>query len=186
MSEGHAMDRLIWIDLEMSGLLPDKDRILEVAMILTDDKLKVVAESPSWAVRQTPELLEGMDEWNRRTHEKSGLMKRCLESSLDEKAVEELSLDFLREHKVPEGKSPMCGNSICQDRRFLYAHMPRFEAFFHYRNFDVSSVKMAAQLKDPKLMFHKRAAHTAAADIRESIDEMQYYLRHMLSDGAGD
>ena len=175
--------RLIWVDLEMSGLHPDQDRVLEVALVVTDVRLAILAESPSWALRQPDWVLDSMDSWNTKMHKASGLTDRCRASSLDEKSVEQLALDFLKRH-AEAGESPMCGNSICQDRRFLFRYLPRLERFFHYRQFDVSTLKIVAQLFRPSICdgFKKQNAHTAASDIRESIEEMRYYLRNMLKD----
>ncbi len=172
---------LIWVDMEMTGLSPDSDRVIEVAAIITDSELNELAVSPAYAVRQTKETMDRMDAWNRGTHGKSGLTQRVLESAYDETQVETLMLEFLREW-VPAGKSPMCGNSVCQDRRFMARHMPRLEAFFHYRNLDVSTLKELCKRWQPEVAkgFQKRSAHTALADIRESIDELKYYRTHFL------
>ena len=172
---------LIWLDLEMSGLNPDSDRILELACAVTDERLRIIAESPSWAIRQPDSLLEKMDEWNTSTHTKSGLIARVRASSLTEAAVESLALDFLRAH-VDDNCSPLCGNSICQDRRFLFRYMRRLEIFFHYRNFDVSTLKIVAQRWRPEVVkgFSKGGKHEALSDVRESIDEMRYYLERLI------
>lgn len=178
-------ERLIWIDLEMSGLNPQRDRILELACAITDGDLRVIAESPSWALSQPSEVLDGMDKWNSSVHAKSGLIDRVRASSLSEAEVETLALDFVSGF-VGTGESPMCGNSICQDRRFLFRFMPRLEAHFHYRNFDVSVFKEAARRWRPELAkgFSKESKHEALLDVRESIEEMRYYLgRFIVADG---
>ena len=175
--------RLIWIDLEMSGLSPEKDKILEVALIITDNRLNVLAESEEWAVFQPDEVLDGMSAWNLRTHGESGLIDRCRAAQQQEAQVERAAIKFLGKW-AGKGVSPMCGNSICQDRRFLARHMPALERYFHYRNFDVSSFKIAAQLRHPALAQQvkegKRATHQAMDDIRASIDEMRLYIDNML------
>ncbi|GAB4178453.1 MAG: oligoribonuclease [Wenzhouxiangellaceae bacterium] len=172
--------RLIWIDLEMSGLDTRRDTILEIATVVTDAELEVIAEGPNLAIRTPAEVLSAMDDWNQRTHGESGLIKRCLESEIDMGRAERLTLQFLAEH-VPAGTSPMCGNSICQDRRFLARQMPELEAYFHYRNLDVSTIKELARRWAPELEagFVKQAGHQALADVRESIEELRYYRRFM-------
>ena len=177
--------RLVWVDMEMTGLSPESDRIIEVAAIVTDSHLNVLAESEAIAVRQTREVMDAMDAWNRSTHGKSGLTERVLASSIDEARAEERMLAFLRPW-VPSGRSPMCGNSICQDRRFMAKWMPRLEAFFHYRNLDVSTLKELAKRWAPDVAksFSKRSAHTALADIRESIDELRHYRERFIVGGA--
>lgn len=174
-------DALIWIDLEMTGLDPDNDRIIEVATIVTDAKLNVVAEGPVLAVHQSDAVLNGMDEWNTRTHNATGLVERVKASSLDETAAQQQTIDFLREY-VGKNKSPMCGNSICQDRRFLARTMPELEAWFHYRNLDVSSIKELIRRWRPELLsgFSKKGTHKALDDIRESIEELKYYRDHFI------
>jgi oligoribonuclease len=171
----------IWVDMEMTGLSPETDRIIEVAAIITDGELNELAVSPSYVVRQPKEIMDSMDAWNRGTHGKSGLTQKVLESEFDEAAVQEQMLDFLRQWSI-KGKSPMCGNTICQDRRFMARYMPKLEAFFHYRNLDVSTLKELCKRWQPAIAkgFEKRSAHTALADIRESIDEMRYYRQHFL------
>ena len=173
---------LVWIDLEMTGLLPDSDRIIEIAVVVTDPQLTVRVEGPVFAVHQSDAVLDGMDNWNRGTHGKSGLTARVRASAIDEAAAEMQVIAFLKQY-VPEGKSPMCGNSICQDRRFLARHMPRLEAYFHYRNVDVSTLKELARRWKPAVLdgFKKAQAHTALADIHESIDEMLHYRQHLLA-----
>ncbi len=172
---------LIWIDLEMTGLDPINDRIIEVATIVTDGELNVVAEGPVLAVHQSDEVLAGMDEWNTNTHNKTGLVERVRTSTLDEAEVERQTIAFLSEH-VGKNKSPMCGNSICQDRRFLARYMPELEAYFHYRNLDVSSLKELAKRWKPQILpgFSKKNTHRALDDIRESVDELKYYREHFL------
>lgn len=169
-------NRLIWIDLEMTGLKPDTDRIIEVALVVTDPGLATVAEGPVWAVHQDDAVLDGMDAWNQGTHGKSGLTARVRASALDERTVEAQALAFLREH-VPAKASPMCGNSICQDRRFLARWMPELEDWFHYRNLDVSTLKELARRWQPDLLkgVPKEGKHEALADVYESIAELKYY-----------
>jgi len=173
---------LVWIDLEMTGLFPDRDRIIEIAVVVTDPQLNVRVEGPVFAVHQSDAALDAMDAWNKGTHGRSGLIDRVKASTVDEAQAEALVIDFLKRH-VPANKSPMCGNSICQDRRFLANHMPALEAFFHYRNLDVSTLKELARRWKPDIMagFKKAQAHTALADIHESIDELAYYREHFLS-----
>jgi oligoribonuclease len=173
---------LIWIDLEMTGLLPDQDRIIEVAVVVTDPMLTLRVEGPVFAIHQSDAVLDGMDAWNKGTHGRSGLTERVRTSTVDEAAAEAQVIAFLKQY-VPKGKSPMCGNSICQDRRFLARTMPGLEAFFHYRNLDVSTLKELARRWKPSAMegFKKAQAHTALADIHESIDELLHYRTHLLA-----
>ena len=173
-------NNLIWIDLEMTGLDPDNDSILEIATIVTDKELNVLAEGPELAIRHPLERLEAMDDWNRNQHGRSGLWQRVVESQVDLAAAEALTMEFLVQW-VQGGKSPMCGNSICQDRRFLYRLMPRLERFFHYRNLDVSTIKELARRWAPDVAkgFAKDAAHTALSDVRDSIAELRYYRPFM-------
>ena len=173
--------RLIWVDMEMTGLAPTTDKIIEVAMIITDGELNIVVESPALVVHQDNATLSGMDAWNQATHARTGLIDKVKSSTFDEAAVETSMLAFLREH-VPAKASPMCGNSICQDRRFLARWMPVLEDWFHYRNLDVSTLKELARRWRPDIAkgVSKRGAHTALDDIRESIDEMRYYREHFL------
>ena len=175
-------NNLIWIDMEMTGLLPDSDRILEVAILITDPNLNVVAESPSLVVHQPDEVLAAMDSWNQGVHGKTGLIERVRTSTLDEAEVERLALAFVAEY-VPASASPMCGSSICQDRRFLARWMPKLEAWFHYRNLDVSTLKELVRRWRPDLAkgFLKQGRHEALADIRESIEELRYYRRSAMS-----
>ena len=176
-----ADDRLIWIDLEMTGLRPDSDRIIEVALVVTDASLVTVAEAPVWVVHQSDATLAGMDSWNQGTHGRSGLIDRVKASTMDEATVEAAALAFLREH-VPAKGSPMCGNSICQDRRFMARWMPKLETYFHYRNLDVSTLKELCKRWKPEVAkgFAKKSRHQALADIHESIDELKYYREHFL------
>jgi oligoribonuclease len=171
---------LIWIDLEMTGLDPDTDSIIEIATLITDKELNVLAEGPELAIQTPLERLNAMDEWNRNTHTKSGLWNRCLQSPLALTQAEAQTIDFLS-NWIDANKSPMCGNSICQDRRFLARGMPRLERYFHYRNLDVSTVKELSKRWSPKLLegFSKVGAHTALSDIRESVKELAYYRQHM-------
>ena len=173
---------LIWIDLEMTGLYPDTDRIIEIAVVVTDPQVTVRVEGPVFAVHQSDATLDAMDAWNKGTHGRSGLIDRVKASTVDEAAAEAQVIEFLRRF-VPKGKSPMCGNSICQDRRFLARGMPALEAFFHYRNMDVSTLKELARRWKPEILagFKKAQAHTALADIHESIDELLYYRQHLLA-----
>ena len=173
--------RLIWIDMEMTGLAPDTDRIIEVAIVVTDNDLNIVAESPVLVVHQADTTLAAMDSWNQSTHARTGLIAKVKASTLDETTAETILLQFLREH-VPPRTSPMCGNSICQDRRFLARWMSQLEEYFHYRNLDVSTLKELARRWRPEMArgIAKRGAHTAQADIYESIDELKYYRQHFL------
>ena len=171
---------LIWVDMEMTGLVPETHRVIEIATIVTDTNLAVLAEGPVIAIHQQPAELEAMDEWNTRTHTRSGLVDRVRGSTITEQGATEATLDFLRQW-VPEGKSPMCGNSICQDRRFMARHMPELERFFHYRNLDVSTLKILMQRWRPDLPeAPKQGAHQALEDIRESIEELRHYRTHFL------
>ncbi len=172
---------LVWIDLEMTGLSPERDRIIEIAVVVTDAQLGHRTEGPVFAIHQSDATLDGMDAWNKGTHGRSGLIDRVKASTIDEAAASAQVIEFLKRY-VPAGKSPMCGNSICQDRRFLANHMPELEAFFHYRNLDVSTLKELARRWKPEIMagFKKAQAHTALADIQESIDELAYYREHFL------
>jgi len=174
-------NNLIWIDMEMSGLLPDSDVILELAVVITDANLEILAESPVLVVHQSDEVLDGMDAWNKGTHGKSGLIDKVKASTLDEAAAEDQMIEFLKEW-VPANKSPMCGNSICQDRRFMARYMPKLEDYFHYRNLDVSVFKELARRWKPKVYdgFKKASKHTALADIHESIEELKYYREHFI------
>ncbi|WP_079419193.1 oligoribonuclease [Thiomonas intermedia] len=174
-------DNLIWVDMEMTGLNPDTDRIIEVAVVVTDPQLTVRVEGPVLAIHQSDAVLAGMDAWNQNTHGKSGLTDRVRASTVDEAQASREIMAFLKKH-VPAGKSPMCGNTICQDRRFMARGMPELEAYFHYRNLDVSTLKELARRWRPELVaaFKKQQAHTALADIQESIDELRHYREHFL------
>ena len=172
---------LIWIDLEMTGLYPDTDRIIEIAVVVTDPDLGTRVEGPVFAIHQSDATLDAMDAWNKGTHGRSGLIDRVRASTVDEAAAEAAVIAWLKTY-VPKGKSPMCGNSICQDRRFLAKDMPALEDFFHYRNLDVSTLKELAKRWNPGILagFKKAQAHTALADIHESIDELLHYRQHFL------
>lgn len=174
-------NNLIWLDMEMSGLLPDSDRILELAAVVTDAELNVVAESPVLVVHQSDAVLDGMDAWNKGTHGRSGLIDKVKASTLSESDASLQMIAFLQQY-VPAGKSPMCGNSICQDRRFMARYMPDLESFFHYRNLDVSVFKELARRWKPEIYsgFKKSSRHEALADIYESIDELKYYREHFI------
>ncbi|MGH8041035.1 MAG: oligoribonuclease [Rudaea sp.] len=173
-------DNLIWIDLEMTGLDTDSDSIIEIATVITDKYLNILEEGPEFAIHHETARLEAMDDWNRSQHRKSGLWQRVLDSTLDLPGAEARTMDFLTRW-VPAGKSPMCGNSICQDRRFLHRLMPRLERFFHYRHLDVSTVKELARRWAPDLAkgFTKESTHTALSDVRDSIEELRYYRQFM-------
>jgi oligoribonuclease len=175
---------LVWLDMEMTGLDPDRDRILEIAIVVTDSRLAIVAEGPVVVVRQPDRVLDAMDEWNRSTHGRSGLIDRVRAAGVAEADAEERLLAFLAGH-VPAKASPMCGNSICQDRRFLARWMPRLEAYFHYRNLDVSTLKELIRRWRPELArgIVKQGKHEALADIYESIEELKYYRENFLKVG---
>jgi oligoribonuclease len=175
-------NNLIWIDMEMTGLVPDADRIIEIALLVTDPQLEVLAEGPVLVVHQPDEVLAAMDSWNKGVHGKSGLIDKVKASVLDEATVQARMLEFLAPH-VPAGASPMCGNSICQDRRFLARWMPRLEAYFHYRNLDVSTLKELVKRWKPELAkgLKKEGKHEALADILDSIEELKYYRRTAMS-----
>ena len=172
---------LVWIDMEMSGLNPDTDRVLEIAAVVTDAQLEVLAEGPVLVVHQSDRVLAGMDTWNTATHGRSGLTDRVRASRLVEGEAQQRMIDFLRT-LVPAGRSPMCGNSICQDRRFMARWLPQLEAFFHYRNLDVSTLKELARRWKPDVYraFEKKSRHEALVDIYESIDEMRHYRQHFI------
>lgn len=183
MTGGHLKqkDNLVWIDLEMTGLDPGKNLIIEIATVVTDKHLVVLAEGPSMAIHQSDEALAGMDEWNTTQHTGSGLFERVRNSSTSEREAEQQTLDFLRQYADPSC-SPMCGNSVYQDRRFLSRYMPELAAFFHYRNLDVSSLKILAQLWYPELAarFNKHSTHLALADIHDSIRELRFYREKLF------
>jgi len=172
---------LVWVDMEMTGLDCDNDRIIEVAVVVTDPELNIIAEGPVFAIHQSDETLDKMDNWNKGTHGKSGLIDRVRASTVSEAQAELELIAFLKQY-VPANKSPMCGNSICQDRRFMARGMPKLEAFFHYRNLDVSTLKELCRRWKPELAsgFKKHQKHTALADITESIDELRYYREHFI------
>jgi oligoribonuclease len=177
-------NNLIWVDLEMTGLEPDRDVVIEIATIVTDSDLNTLAEGPVIALHQADGILDNMDEWNTSHHNRSGLVARVKSSQYNEQSATDETIAFLQEW-VPAGASPMCGNTICQDRRFMARHMPQLEEFFHYRNLDVSTLKILMQLWRPELAagFTKSATHLALDDIRESIGEMRYYREHFLNMG---
>jgi oligoribonuclease len=174
-------DNLIWIDLEMTGLNPDHNRIIEIATVITDKDLTVLAEGPVFAIHQPDDVLAAMDEWNTRQHSNSGLTERVRASQVSEQEAEKATLEFIRQH-ADHGASPICGNSICQDRRFLIRHMPDLAAFFHYRNLDVSTLKILAKLWLPEVgnRFEKKSVHLALADIHDSIRELRFYREHLF------
>lgn len=173
--------RLVWVDMEMTGLDPEKERIIEIAVVVTEPDLTLVAEGPVLVIHQSDELLDAMDNWNKATHAKSGLIDKVKASEMDEQQAETRLLEFLSQH-VPAGKSPMCGNTIGQDRRFMVKYMPKLEAFFHYRNLDVSTLKELSLRWKPEVYrsFVKKSRHEALADIYESIDELKHYREHFI------
>lgn len=173
-------DRLIWIDLEMTGLDTGQDSIIEVATVVTDSQLNVLAEGPEFAIAHPLAVLEAMDDWNRAQHTRSGLWKRVVESTVTLGQAEAQTVDFLAQW-LPANASPMCGNSICQDRRFLHRLMPRLEKYFHYRNLDVSTLKELARRWAPTVLegVRKQSAHTALSDVRDSIEELRHYRKHL-------
>jgi oligoribonuclease len=173
---------LVWIDLEMTGLSPENDRIIEIASIVTDAHLNILAEGPVMAVKQTLKRLTEMDNWNTKTHTESGLVKRVRESTIDEKQAEKATIDFISRY-VSGGHSPLCGNSVCQDRRFMAHYMPKLESYLHYRNLDVSSVKELVVRWRPEILegFRKKNTHQAMDDIRESIEELKFYRKTFIN-----
>jgi oligoribonuclease len=174
-------ENLIWIDLEMTGLDPDQNKIIEIATVITDKDLTVLAEGPVFAIHQSDAVLAAMDEWNTRQHANSGLTERVRASTVTEREGERFTLEFIRQY-VDQGASPICGNSICQDRRFLIRHMPELAAYFHYRNLDVSTLKILAKLWLPEVgnRFEKKSVHLALADIHDSIRELRFYREHLF------
>ena len=174
-------NNLIWLDMEMTGLNPDSDRIIELAVVITDSQLNVLAQSPVYAVHQPDSVLDAMDDWNKSTHGRSGLIERVRVSTLSEAEVSAQMLEFLQQY-VPKRSSPMCGNSICQDRRFMARHMPELEAYFHYRNLDVSTLKELCRRWKPEIArgVAKAGRHEALADILESIEELRYYRDNFI------
>ena len=174
---------LIWIDLEMTGLFPERDRIIEIATVVTDANLNILAEGPVFAIHRDDTMIAGMDEWNTRQHNQSGLVKRVQESDVTEAEAEKATIEFLQQY-LDKGKSPMCGNSICQDRRFLYNYMPELASFFHYRNLDVSTLKELAIRWRPQILsgIVKQSKHLALDDIKDSIDELVYYRQHFMKE----
>jgi oligoribonuclease len=187
MSTTRKNDRLVWVDMEMSGLLPETDRILEIAMIVTDGDLNIIAEGPVLVVHQEDAVLDRMDAWNKGTHGRSGLIDKVKASTLSEADVEAACLAFLKQH-VKSSISPMCGNTIHQDRRFMNRYMPKLEAYFHYRNIDVSTIKELCKRWQPEIAkgFSKQQAHTALADIIESVEELRYYREKLFIPTVGD
>lgn len=177
------IDNLIWLDLEMTGLDPEKDRILEIAIVITNTELEVLAEGPVFALHQPDEILKGMDSWNQEHHGASGLIERVKSSRMSEAQAEQEVLNFISQF-VGEGKSPMCGNTIHMDRRFLLRYMPKLESYFHYRNLDVSTLKILAKLWAPEVVdsFTKESQHIALQDVYDSINELKHYRKHFLKD----
>ena len=173
--------RLVWLDMEMTGLDPEKERIIEVAVVITEPDLTIVAEGPVLVVHQPDSLLDAMDSWNKSTHGKSGLVERVKASTLTESEAQDQLIAFMAQY-VPAGKSPLCGNTVSQDRRFMFNYMPKLEQFFHYRTIDVSTLKELARRWKPELLkgFEKRSKHQALADIYESIDELKYYRENFI------
>ena len=175
---------LIWLDLEMTGLIPSSDRIIEIATLITDGDLNIIAEGPVLAVKQSNEMLDGMDDWNQKHHGQSGLIDRVKKSDISERDAELQTLEFLKDYSN-KNSSPMCGNSICQDRRFMANYMPELEEWFHYRNLDVSTLKELVRRWEPEVYksFKKDTQHLALADIKESIDELKHYREHFIKSG---
>ncbi|MEP6908510.1 MAG: oligoribonuclease [Pseudoxanthomonas sp.] len=186
MQNDSQNERLIWIDLEMTGLDTDNDSIIEIATVVTDSQLNILAEGPEFAIAHPVSVLEAMDDWNRAQHTRSGLWKRVVESTVTLGQAEAQTVSFLAEW-LPANTSPMCGNSICQDRRFLHRQMPRLEKYFHYRNLDVSTLKELARRWAPAVLegVRKQSAHTALSDVRDSIDELRHYRKHLAALAGG-
>lgn len=182
----NKLNNLVWLDLEMTGLNPDQDKIIEIATVVSDANLNVIAEGPVIAIHQADELLDNMDAWNTNQHNKSGLVSRVKASKYNEEQAEKETLAFLAQYVLP-GKSPMCGNSICQDRRFIYKWMPKLALFFHYRNLDVSTIKILASCWAPEILrgFSKESSHRALYDIYDSIAELRHYREHFFIPSAG-
>ncbi|MFM1865793.1 MAG: hypothetical protein RIQ57_403 [Pseudomonadota bacterium] len=174
-------NNLVWLDMEMTGLDPVNDKIIEIAVIVTDPNLEILSEAPVFVIKQDDSLLQNMDAWNTNTHSKSGLIEKVKHSTTSEKDAEDQLINFLKPY-IDKNKSPMCGNTICQDRRFMANYMPKLEAYFHYRNLDVSVFKELAKRWRPELIgkFKKSAKHEALADIKESIEELKFYREHFL------
>jgi len=181
MTASRSDMRLVWVDMEMTGLDPEKERIIELAAVVTEPDLTIVAEAPVLVIHQSDELLAAMDKWNQSTHAKSGLIEKVRASTLNEEQAQAQMVEFLSQY-VPAGKSPLCGNTVSQDRRFMYRYMPELETYFHYRTIDVSTIKELARRWQPSLLkgFAKHSKHEALADIHESIEELRYYREHFI------